>query len=453
MRFTRAALDALLETRPDKQHIIWDSKEPGLSVLVSHGPKHKRQATVTFRVVYYLPSHPGKPRYRKLERFDPTSTDLEDVRNAARVVRMDAAKGVDPTRPKLTGDFKEAAERFIEEHAKENRTWNETKRILDTYVVPEWADKKIEDIKKSDISVLLNRIAQRQIKTKDGKKLGTRSVARATRAQLVTLFNWWVDTYGSENFRSPIVKSAKTKQWKPRNRERVLSDDELRTAWFACNDMGVYGAAIKTALLTAQRFRKVGQMRRVDLKDHVRIQGRMEDGQWIADQDIGHVWDATRDNDPRNKRVSMVPLSRQARGIIAAVPAIDADSREHKDFVFTTTGRGPLKGWSKYKKRLDRKMLALLRQQLVDAGRDPAKVEFKPWQHRDLRRTARTMMARAGVNRDVSEHCLGHVLPGVEQVYDRYHYLAEKQEAFEKLADLIDRIVHPRHDSVVPMRA
>jgi hypothetical protein len=31
--------------------------------------------------------------------------------------------------------------------------------------------------------------------------------------------------------------------------------------------------------------------------------------------------------------------------------------------VFTTTGTGPIKGWSKYKARLDGKMLEALRQQ------------------------------------------------------------------------------------------
>jgi len=39
--------------------LIWDSKQTGLHVLVSRGPKDKRQATVTFRVVYYLKSQPG----------------------------------------------------------------------------------------------------------------------------------------------------------------------------------------------------------------------------------------------------------------------------------------------------------------------------------------------------------------------------------------------------------
>jgi len=39
---------------------------------------------------------------------------------------------------------------------------------------------------------------------------------------------------------------------------------------------------------------------------------------------------------------------------------------------------------------------------------------------------------------------------GVRQTYDRYEYKAEKLQAFEALAALIDRIVHPQ-DNVVPL--
>jgi hypothetical protein len=52
-----------------------------------------------------------------------------------------------------------------------------------------------------------------------------------------------------------------------------------------------------------------------------------------------------------------------------------------------------------------------------------------------------TMMARMSVDREVAEHCLAHVLPGVEKVYNRYNYLPQKREAFEKLAELVERIV------------
>jgi hypothetical protein len=50
-------------------------------------------------------------------------------------------------------------------------------------------------------------------------------------------------------------------------------------------------------------------------------------------------------------------------------------------------------------------------------------------------------MSRAGVPADHAERCLGHVMPGVRGLYDRYEYLEEKRDAFNRLAALINSIV------------
>jgi hypothetical protein len=50
-------------------------------------------------------------------------------------------------------------------------------------------------------------------------------------------------------------------------------------------------------------------------------------------------------------------------------------------------------------------------------------------------------MSAAGVTTEVAERCLGHVMTLVRGTYDRYDYLAEKKDAFEKLAGMVERIV------------
>ena len=57
-------------------------------------------------------------------------------------------------------------------------------------------------------------------------------------------------------------------------------------------------------------------------------------------------------------------------------------------------------------------------------------------------------MSRAGVSPDIAERVLGHVIPGVRGAYDCYEYFDEKRDALEKLAALIERILHPT-DAVV----
>jgi len=69
-----------------------------------------------------------------------------------------------------------------------------------------------------------------------------------------------------------------------------------------------------------------------------------------------------------------------------------------------------------------------------------------------LRRTARSLMSRAGVPSDHAERCLGHVIGGVRGVYDRHEYHREKARAFEALAAEIARIVEGGSAKVVTMR-
>ena len=83
---------------------------------------------------------------------------------------------------------------------------------------------------------------------------------------------------------SPIVKGMRrAKPPKDRARQRVLSDQELRVMWPILDGMGAYGAAVKCMLLTAQRARKVGMMRRSEIQNGVHdpkngqvIEGRLE---------------------------------------------------------------------------------------------------------------------------------------------------------------------------------
>jgi integrase len=130
-----------------------------------------------------------------------------------------------------------------------------------------------------------------------------------------------------------------------------------------------------------------------------------------------------------------VPLSNTARTIIEAQPQIDGC-----DYVFPSRTKTPFSGFGKSKARLDKTVL-LCMQKRVKKG---AEVEPLPnWTLHDLRRTAKTLMARAGVRPDISERVLGHVIAGVEGTYDRHSYADEKRDALEKLAAMIERILNP----------
>jgi integrase len=120
----------------------------------------------------------------------------------------------------------------------------------------------------------------------------------------------------------------------------------------------------------------------------------------------------------RNKtKLDLVrPLSKSALACL---------QRGDGEFVF-----GPVGSLSTYKRAFDKA------------------VPLPRWTLHDLRRTARSLMSRAGVASDHAERCLGHVIGGVRGVYDRHEYYEEKRRAFEALAAQIDRIVNPQENVV-----
>jgi integrase len=72
----------------------------------------------------------------------------------------------------------------------------------------------------------------------------------------------------------------------------------------------------------------------------------------------------------------------------------------------------------------------------------------------DLRRTWRSLASKAGVNPEHAERVMGHVIRGVEGVYDRHSYVPEKQIALQKVAALIEQIISSEpSDKIVPIRA
>jgi len=231
---------------------------------------------------------------------------------------------------------------------------------------------------------------------------------RASRAlgAMKTLLNWHAN-------RSDYVSVLTRTSWRTTGptggRDRVLSDEELRAIWLAAERAEVFGAYLRFVLLTATRRSEAAGLRRSELIDGGRS--------WLIP--------ASR---YKSKRDVLIPLSRAAQAIIAAQPVLPDG-----DHVFSVDGTYALGDFASRKAAFDKAC------------------GVTGWRLHDLRRTARTLLSRAGVNADVSERCLGHSLTGVRRTYDRHEYEAEKRHAFEALSAQIERIVHPS-DVVVPMR-
>ena len=125
----------------------------------------------------------------------------------------------------------------------------------------------------------------------------------------------------------------------------------------------------------------------------------------------------------KNKQAHVIPLSDIAIDIIRALPVI-----EPRRFVFTTTRRTHVSGFSNGKKGIDAAMKAA-----AGEGADP----IPNWRLHDIRRSTATGLQKLGVRLEVTEACLNHISGsrrGIVGVYQKHDYALEKRQALEAWA-------------------
>jgi len=302
-----------------------------------------------------------------------------------------------PTKPDTLQDI---AESWMQRHvrAKGLRTEPEISRILNKYVYPTLKDRDFETIKRSDVTKLLDAV-------EDGS--GPRQ-ADTVLATLSSIMRWHASR--SDDYVPPIVRGMHRYDPHAKKRARILDDDEIRDLWAAADKGGPFGAFLKLSLLTGQRRQKIATMRWQDLT-------------------LDGTWDIP--TEPREKgNGGALLLPEVAQEIIRSQKRIGGNP-----YVFPGRGNVHFNAFSPSKRSIDER------------------AKIAPWTVHDLRRTARSLMARAGVRSEIAERVMGHVLPGVEGIYDRHEYRDEKADALAKLAGLIALILDPPGDNVVMIEA
>jgi integrase len=261
------------------------------------------------------------------------------------------------------------------------------------------AGRPIATIKRREIVALLDVVADRS-----GLREGDMVLAHLRR-----VMNWHAAR--DDDFVSPVVRGMARLKPSDYARSRVLSDAELRAVVTTARELRTpFALFVLYLLFTAARRREASHMQWDELTN---------DGGWLLP--------AARN---KTKQDLLRPLSGAARDVLAVAQQIEGCS-----FAFSNDGTHALSSYSKFKKQFD------------------AACGVTDWRLHDLRRTARSLMSRAGVNSDVAERCLGHVIPGVRGIYDRHHYSEEMGLAYERLAQLIERIANPPQANVVDLAA
>jgi integrase len=431
--------DAAPPTRGDRV-VYWDAALPSFGLMVT-------KTGVRSFVYQYRNAMRQSRRMTWATRLDGSEAGLtlEQARSEARKVAGDVERGIDPL-DRMREERRKADEERKKAEAAANTTlkavcedWlvreagmkraaggdatfggtlrsaKERLQIFERLVYPQpIAGRQIDEIRRSELVKLLDRIEDRN---------GAR-MAHVTLAYLSKVFNWHASR--DDSFRSPIVRGMGRVKPRERARERTLTDEEIRDVWTGldaarkADDIpDCYAKLMRALLLTAVR------------------RGELADVKWSEAEHVSrHDFRGDVLTIPasrmKGKRDHAVPLTPAVLALVGKAPR---NVKAHP-FVFSTTGGGrPFSGFSKAKAALNEHIAGLREKD----GRDP----MPGWVIHDLRRTAKTLMTRAGVRPDISERVLAHAIQGVEGVYDRWGYLPEKHDALTRLATLVERIINP----------
>jgi integrase len=325
---------------------------------------------------------------------------IDDARKKARKAIERVRDGLPAfDEPPIKHSFESIAEQWLSRHVRVNglRSEKEITRLLRVHVFPAWKGREFLGIRRSDVAALLDRVQD------DHGARQADYVLNVVRS----IMNWYATRH--DDYTPPIVRGMKRQSAKAQARARILSDNEIRLIWKQAEANGTFGAIIRMCLLSAQRSRKVSTMKWSDVS---------LDGEWTIPKEA-------REKDSAGSLV----LPENALKIIVKQPRLGDNP-----YVFAGRGNGPYRGFSQAKYAFDAKL-----------------PDVAPWVIHDCRRTARSLMSRAGVSSEHAERVMGHVVAGVEGVYDRHRYDDEKAAALAKLATLIDSIVDPRNN-VLPMK-
>jgi integrase len=401
-----------------------DVRDGSSGLILAVLPSGRKQFSIRYRFG-------GKQRRLMFGEYPAVS--LATARKRARHAYAAIDDGRDPAgeqhaaKARPTDTVAALVKEYVAKHVRvKQRGWKEEERVLNVEVLPSWKARSVKELTRRDVRALVAPIVDR------GSPIMANRVLAVVRRMLnYGIRNDWLDA----NPASLIDKPGREV-----SRERVLTDDEIRRLWRLlcrqpttaeraapgrkrskgtpddpiCPVAPALADAIKMRLLTAQRGGEVIKMRWQDVD--------LETGWWTIPGEVA-----------KNGRAHRVPLVRDAITLIKAQqkdhkdqPEGDDESKDDEQSEFVFVGSG-----------------ASVRDRAKKAPSRIARVLKFDFRGHDLRRTAATKMAEAGVPRQHISAVLNHVEGGasVTRVYDRYTYDAEKRRALETWARKLRAIV------------
>jgi integrase len=378
MKFTDRQIKSLKLKK--ERYEVWETNGKGFGIRVA--PTGRKSFIFLYRF---------QGTSRRITFGNYPEISLADAHAAHAKARQLLERGTDPAT--VEQDAKEESRRspsvrrlvdeYIEKYAKpRKRSWQEDERILNKDLVPRWGKRKAQDITRRDIILLLDEIVDR----------GALIQANRTLAAIRKMYSFAMGRGILDS--SPCV--AIPAPSKENRRDRVLSEDEVRTFWEKLDTakMEKYTAlALKLQLITAQR------------------KGEVAGAEWVNFDLKGGWWTIPAEKS-KNGFPHRVPLSPLAMETLNKLEELTGSSR----WLFPS----PRDGQHIAETSVDHAVRVNAEHFAID--------HFTP---HDLRRTSASMMTASGIQRLTVSKILNHVESGVTAVYDRHGYDKEKRQALE----------------------
>lgn len=374
-------------------------------------------ASWTFRYTLH-----GRDRW--LDLGDPRDASLAKARVAARAERAKVDAGRDPIAEKRATDEEArragtfaglAEEWFKAEVANRLKHPEAVRRALDNYLLPKLGRLAAAEVRPADCARLL-----------DGVRDKHPTTANDLLRHLKAIFAFGIRRHRVDGSPVAAFVAAKDAGGKEYSRTRALSRPELVELFTAMRKEPTFGGdnLLLVRLLLALCVRK-GELFAAQWKEFD-LNGASDDGP---------VWHLPAGRS-KTGAAQDIPLSPVVVGWLRTAQELAAGS----EWVFSARRRDKR---GRYKHvGMDTLNVALTR----------VKHNLEPFTIHDFRRTARTQLAELGVAPHVAELCLNHKPRGVEAVYNKHTYFAERRAALQSWADLVVQVEAGEEKKVVPIR-
>ncbi|MCK1489758.1 integrase arm-type DNA-binding domain-containing protein [Bradyrhizobium sp. 180] len=406
---------------PGKDRIeLADSSCPGLYLRVT------KNGAKTFAFKYWSPIL-AKTVTLALGQYDDIT--LTDAKRKVGDHRKEIARDEDPRARKRAErrkaanaeelSFDQLADQYIEQYAKPNKdSWKNDQHYLKRPRAA-WGRLPAATVTDDMAAELLDEVAE------------TAPVsANRTQSVLHKMFSW-AKQPGRKLVQTNPLADLDRRGGKEQSRDRVLTDDEVRTLWWGLDHPDLpadreVALALKTILTTMVRPYQAALMECAEL---IGIDG--DDAQYSMPR-----------HRVKKRREVIVPLSDLAVEVIK-----DAISDDDQTVVFPSKfsdGDVPIARASLSQALAGKKNGKKVGDKTEDRTGIRVFLGLEHFTAHDLRRTAATIARRAGAPRPDVKALLDHVNGDVTDVYDKYDMLPEKRAVVNLLASELRRILGDR---------